>query len=193
MPLGFRRPARAPQHFSIAKTLLLALALFIPGSRAAAQTRHRPSLDFTIGPATSWGGAHDYTGRAGGSWTLTFVPDNRGSRVVAFTIGARSAGEKILLCRPDPLDGCRPDFPDMTDLGIGVGLKAGAPAARARAILGPMLYLGDFRAGGARLQVDVAGGFQHVQLVVSGRGDLVRRGAENLRLGSLEVGLRLID
>ncbi len=174
---------------------VLAVGLLLAGAPVRAQTQSstHPSLDLTIGPATSWGGAHDYTGRAGGSWTLTFVPDNRGSGIVAFSVGARYAGEKILLCRPDPLDGCRPDFPNMTDLGIGVGLQAGGPAARARAILGPTLYLGEFRAGGARLQLDAAGGGRHVQFVLALREDWARRGAENVRLQSGELGLRLID
>ena len=62
-----------------------------------------------------------------------------------------------------------------------------------RAVVGPMVYWDGLRAGGARLQVDAAMGARHVQFVIAGRGDLVRRGAETLRLGSLELGLRLID
>ncbi len=170
---------------------VLAIGLLLTGSSARAQTRHRPSLDFTIGPGTSWGGAHDYVGRLSTSWTLTAVPDNRGSLIVAFTLGARHPPGNMA-CAVTAGDDCAV-FPGMTDLGIGVGVQGREPAARVRALVGPMLYLGDFRAGGARLQLDAAGGWQHVQLVVAGRGDLVRRGSENLRLGSLEVGLRLID
>lgn len=179
--------------------LVLALAMSVPAPPAAAQTQPptgpstHASLDFTLGPATSWGGAHQYRGRSTGSWTLTFVPNNRGARFVAITVGHRPEALNDLVCVTEPDGGCAPQFPGTTDLGIGVGLEVGAPAARVRAAVGPTLYLGGLRAGGARMQVDAAGGLRHLQLVVAGRGDLVRRGAENLRLGSLEVGLRLID
>ncbi len=191
MPILRKPPAGTARRFRPGIAVAITLGLLLPGSRADAQTRHRPSLDFTIGPATSWGGAHDYVGRLSTSWTLTFVPDNRGSRIVAFTLGGRH-GPGNMGCPVMAYDDCA-IFPDLTDLGIGVGLQGGEPKARARAILGPTLYLGDFRAGGVRLQLDGAGGWRHVQVVVAGRGDLVRRGAENLCLGSLEVGLRVID
>ncbi len=160
----------------------------------SAQTSHGTALDFTYGTATSWGGAQEYLARATPSWTLTFVPASWGSRFVAFTLGGRPQGSGEAICQPAPDgSGCGPDFPSTTALGIGVGLQRGAPEARGRVILGPMLYLGDLRAGGARLQLDGAGGWRYVQVVVAGRGDLVRRGRETLGLGSVEVGLRLID
>ena len=192
------QPGRLPRARA-GLVLLVVLGLSPPATRAGAQTQPstRPSthasLDLALGPATSWGGAHQYRGRATGSWTLTFVPVNRGSRIVAITVGRRPEVIDDLVCVFESDGGCAPQFPAMTDLGIGIGLEAGAPAARVRAALGPTLYLGGLRAGGARLQVDAAGGFRHVQLVIAGRGDLVRRGAENLRLGSLEIGVRLID
>ncbi len=173
---------------------VLALGLVAVASSARAQAGNRASLDFTYGAATSWGGAQDYLARNTAAWQLTFVPDNRGSRFVALTLGGRPQGAMEGICQPAPDgSGCGPDFPSMTDLGIGVGMQRGEPAGRVRAILGPMFYLGDFRAGGVRLQLDAAGGWQHLQFVLAARGDLVRRGAENFRLGSLELGLRLID
>ncbi len=174
---------------------VLAVGLVLIGSSARAQTQTstHPSLDLTIGAATSWGGAHAYRDRAKESWSVTFVPDRRGSWIAAFTVGSRPAGASDLVCVIEAGGGCAPDFPGMTDLGILVGREARTANASLRVALGPMLYLGGFRAGGARLQLDAAGGFRHVQLVVGGRGDWVRRGGESVRLGAIEFGLRLQD
>jgi len=116
--------------------------------------------------------------------------------ILAFTAGVRpQVTADALICRLQPDGSClsQPQFPGTTQVGIAGGVEAAGAGGSVRATLGPMLYVGGLRAYGARLQVDAAGGFRHVQLVVGGRGDLVRHGGETLRLGAVELGLRLLD
>ena len=158
-----------------------------------AQSARSPSLDVTVGLSAGAGG--HYFDRNGLASELTLVPQHEHGRLVAVTAGVRGslASSDICALEAGPGSRCLPRLPTIAHLGLlgGWEYRHAGPALRAAA--GPALFGGSGTSGlGAQLSVDAAVGVTHIALIAAARGGFVAPFAgEPLRLGSLELGLRL--
>jgi len=165
------------------------------GTAARAQSLRPAAVDLTVGPATSWGGSQAYDLRQTPSLTFDWVPEHRGRAIWGTTVGLRPQLGDIggLICKttPDGIVECTPAFPWLVPFGAFAGVEGIGPASDCRATVGPMLYAGGIFAWGGRAQLVVAVGSSTVKLVGAARVDLLRHASETVRLGSLELGVRI--
>ncbi|HEX9106872.1 MAG TPA: hypothetical protein VF832_06585 [Longimicrobiales bacterium] len=175
--------------------LLLGIGTSLAGSPAQGQRLRPATVDLTAGPATSWGGSSDYAFRRTASLTFSWVPERRGAALWGLTVGLRPQLASIndLVCTIQPDGSCRivPEFPWLVPYGAFAGAQIDGPATEYRVTLGPMLYAGGISGWGGRAQLDLAAGSSTAKFVVAARADLLRHGAESVKLGSLEAGVRI--
>ena len=171
-------------------SVLLAL---LAADALTAQSAKSPSLDVTVGLSTGAGGHYfDRTGLAG---EITLVPEHEHAGVVGVTAGVRGtpASSDICALEAGPGSRCLPRFPTITHLGLLGGWEFRHAGAALRALAGPAIFGGSGTSAlGAQLSMDAAIGVTHVAVVAAARAGLVAPfSGEPLRLGSLELGLRV--
>ena len=175
--------------------LCLGLALALGSGSVRAQALRPATVDLTAGPATSWGGSEAYDLRDTPSLTFDWVPEHHGRAIMGMTVGLRPQLGDVggLICRvtPDGIVECMPAFPWLVPFGVLAGMEGIGPASDYRATIGPMLYAGGIFAWGGRAQLVVAVGSSNFKVVGALRLDVLRHGAETVRLGSLEAGIRI--
>jgi hypothetical protein len=160
-----------------------------------AQNAKSPSLDVTVGVSAGAGGHYfDRTGLAG---EITLVPEHEHAGLIAVAAGVHGslASSDICALEAGPGSRCLPRFPTIAHFGLLGGWEYRHARAALRAVAGPAVFIfgGDapYRLG-AQLGVDGAVGVTHVALVGAGRAGFVAPFTrEPLRLGSLELGLRV--
>lgn len=157
------------------------------------------AFDGTVGVSVGRGGSRTYTNQdaPAAEITLGIRPADESARMFALTVGARGLvfghGDVCNIPPPPAVQGCLPDFPAVTHLGLLFGLEQSRLGVTVRALAGPAFFgIGGGSGVGGQFQADVAAGFPHLAVVVATRGSLIARfNGETLRLGSLQLGLRI--
>jgi hypothetical protein len=168
------------------------LALFAADVLAAQSAKAR-SLDVTVGVSSGAGG--HYSARNGFASEITLVPGHEHARLIAVTVGVRGslASSDICAFEAGPGSRCLPRLPSIAHLGLLGGWEFRHAGVALRTVAGPAVFGGSGASGlGAQLSVDGAIGLARVALVAAARAGYVAPFAgEPLRLGSLELGLRV--
>ena len=160
-----------------------------------AQSSKSPSLDVTVGVSAGAGG--HYFDRNGLAGEITLAPEHEHARLIAVAAGVRGslASSDICALEAGPGSRCLPRLPTIAHFGVLGGWEYRHAGAALRAVAGPAVFVfgGDAPSRlGAQLGVDGAVGVTHVALVAAGRAGFVAPFTrEPLRLGSLELGLRV--
>jgi hypothetical protein len=164
-----------------------------------AQSGDAVAFDATVGVSAGWGGSRLYTNQnaPAAEITLGIRPAEKSARMFALTVGSRGLvvghGDLCRIAPPPAEQGCLPDYPAVTHMGLLFGLEQSRLGVTVRALAGPAFFgMGGGSGLGGQFQADAAAGFSHLAAVAAVRGSLIARfTGERLRLGSLEFGLRI--
>lgn len=180
------------------RRLTFGLALFAGlSSPVSAQGSDSISVDLSVGPLHGSSSKENYyqPGSAAGEFTMAFGPTHTRGRIVGLTVGGNASYSSTDVCAIDEErpGQCRVIFPSTIHIGLLGGYHIGSTRAALRAMAGPILFTGGGAGGGGlQFQGDGTAGLEHVALLITLRGQGLRRSnGETLFIRSLGFGLRL--